>query len=91
MPVIALGLNHKTAPVAVREQLAFAAADVPAALQTLAQSVQLGEAAILSTCNRTEIYGADANVAATVKWLLGSVLNIQNIYTPYQATRPCVI
>jgi glutamyl-tRNA reductase len=69
MPVIALGLNHKTAPLAVREQFAFAADHVPAALHTLVQSTRLSEAAILSTCNRTEIYCAETNVAETIAWL----------------------
>ena len=52
-----LGVNHRTAPVAIRERLAFAEAEVAPALQRLKQSTGLGEAALLSTCNRVEIIG----------------------------------
>lgn len=53
MQLLVIGLNHKTAPVTVREQLAFGA-DTPVALQSL-QNLCSG-AIILSTCNRTELY-----------------------------------
>ncbi len=56
MPLLTLGLNHKTAPLAVRETAAFADAELPRVLDTLRNQVQ--EAAIVSTCNRTEIYVA---------------------------------
>lgn len=51
-----LGLNHTTAPVEVREKLAFAASSQPLALRQLLEDYGMAEAAILSTCNRTEIY-----------------------------------
>ena len=54
MQLLVIGLNHKTAPVAMREQLAFAAEDLPIALESLKAITQ--GAVILSTCNRTEIY-----------------------------------
>lgn len=54
MPLFILGLNHKTAPLAVREAAAFTDAELPAALAALRARVP--EAAIVSTCNRTEIY-----------------------------------
>lgn len=56
MTLITLGINHKTAPVAIREQVAFAPDQLPAQLRdaNCAQGVQ--EVAILSTCNRTELY-----------------------------------
>ena len=65
MAVLALGLNHTTAPLALREQLAFAAdglADTLAELkQRLSQSLRGdAEVALLSTCNRTELYIANA-------------------------------
>src|SRR5256885_3443991 len=57
-----LGLNHRTAPVAIRERLAYAEADVPAALATIKEMVpSVAEAAILSTCNRVEIVGVAAD------------------------------
>ena len=65
MAVLALGLNHTTAPLALREQLAFAAdglADTLAELKhRLSQSLRGdAEVALLSTCNRTELYIANA-------------------------------
>jgi glutamyl-tRNA reductase len=50
------GLNHNTSPVEEREKLAFTAAELQTALQSIAPV--LGGAAILSTCNRTELYAA---------------------------------
>src|SRR5438045_1240082 len=50
-----LGVNHRTAPVAVRERLAYAETEVAPALQRLKQATGIGEAALLSTCNRVEI------------------------------------
>lgn len=56
MTLIALGLNHLTAPVNLREQVAFDAEATAAALQALAREPGVEEAMILSTCNRTELY-----------------------------------
>ncbi len=56
MPLFALGLNHQTAPLALREQLAFAPEQIEAALKELRSVAGVREAAILSTCNRTELY-----------------------------------
>ena len=64
MLLAAIGLNHQTAPVGVRERLAFSADTLVDALQRLKVNMLNGrrngpiEAAILSTCNRTEIYCA---------------------------------
>jgi glutamyl-tRNA reductase len=57
MTLFVFGINHNTAPVRVREQVAFAPEATPQALQRLLAETPLQEAAILSTCNRTEIYG----------------------------------
>lgn len=54
MQLLVIGLNHKTAPVAMREQLAFVAEDLPNALTELKKLTQ--GSVILSTCNRTELY-----------------------------------
>lgn len=56
MMLLTLGLNHNTAPIAVREKLAFTPENTANSLQQLAQLPAVNEAAILSTCNRTEIY-----------------------------------
>ncbi len=55
MSVITLGLSHHTAPVEARGRLAFTDAEIPAALARLMALAGVREAAILSTCNRTEI------------------------------------
>jgi len=56
MHLFAFGINHKTAPVAIRERAAFAPEQLPEALQDIASRGGAGEVTILSTCNRTEIY-----------------------------------
>ncbi len=60
MKLLALGLNHKTAPIELREQAAFGSGALQPALRELTSKRGTGgmvsEAAILSTCNRTEIY-----------------------------------
>lgn len=54
--ILLLGLNHRTAPVEVRERLAFAEPDVPPMLASLRDAGLVEEAVLLSTCNRVELY-----------------------------------
>ncbi len=56
MSIVAVGINHKTAPVSVREKLSFNPDRLSSSLQALLDFVKCREAAILSTCNRTELY-----------------------------------
>lgn len=56
MSIVAVGINHKTAPVAVREKISFNPDKLSMALQEMLSQVECKEAAILSTCNRTELY-----------------------------------
>lgn len=56
MTLLALGLNHLTAPLAIREKLVIAPAALPSALRELTAQPGVAEAALLSTCNRTEVY-----------------------------------
>ncbi|MDH7504451.1 MAG: glutamyl-tRNA reductase [Verrucomicrobiota bacterium] len=58
MAIIVVGINHRTAPVELRERVAFADADLPDALRRLKDLGVADEAVILSTCNRVEIYAA---------------------------------
>lgn len=72
--VVILGVNHRTAPVAVRERLAYAEHDASAALARLRQAAPaLGEAALISTCNRVEVIGVTTDAerawAETVAFL----------------------
>ncbi|PID39037.1 MAG: glutamyl-tRNA reductase [Proteobacteria bacterium] len=64
MRFVVVGCSIHSAPLEVRERLAFAAADKPAALRQLVGSPEICEAMLLSTCNRVEIYavGQDATV-----------------------------
>jgi glutamyl-tRNA reductase len=68
MTVLALGINHHSAPLDMRSRFAFAAPQLPAALRSLRERLQRAspEATLLSTCNRTELYVAaeDAHGAA---------------------------
>jgi glutamyl-tRNA reductase len=56
MSLLAFGINHKTAPVDIREKVAFDPQRLPEALRQLVSRASVHEAAILSTCNRTELY-----------------------------------
>jgi len=58
MRILCVGMSHKTAPVDIREQLAFSAAGRDRALRQLADQYEQAEFAILSTCNRAEVYTA---------------------------------
>jgi len=69
MPLYALGLNHQTAPLQVREQVAFAQESLGHALRDLLARPKVKEAAILSTCNRTEVYFHGAEPQPVVDWL----------------------
>ena len=74
MSVFALGLNHTTAPLDLRSRFAFAPEQLAPTLHAFRQRVQRApEAAIVSTCNRTELYvGADADlVLPAMEWLAG--------------------
>jgi glutamyl-tRNA reductase len=55
---VVIGLSHHTSPVELRERFAFGDAKIPGALKSLHDSGIAGEAVILSTCNRVEIYAA---------------------------------
>jgi glutamyl-tRNA reductase len=79
MPLIAIGLNHLTAPIGLREQVAFDADAAEAALRDLAREPGVEEAMILSTCNRTELY---VSVAAGAEQVPQDWLNRHHRLTP---------
>src|SRR5438132_3547151 len=72
MAIVAVGLNHTTAPVAIRERLAFSDATLAQALAHFCPP-EAHELVILSTCNRVEMYmqtrDVDASVASCVAFL----------------------
>ncbi|NCP80132.1 MAG: glutamyl-tRNA reductase [Gallionella sp.] len=69
MQLLTFGINHQTAPLAVREQIAFNAEAMDDALRDLVDNGSAKEAAILSTCNRTEIYCNTQTPAQAIGWL----------------------
>ncbi len=71
MTLLALGINHKTAPVALREKVAFTPDSLVAALASLKSLEGVEESVIVSTCNRTELYvNVDSeNPPCLLSWL----------------------
>ncbi|NDU86542.1 MAG: glutamyl-tRNA reductase [Ferrovum sp.] len=65
----AFGLNHETAPIAIRERVAFPQDRLQTALNALIQATPAEEAVILSTCNRTEIYCKTPHPETVADWL----------------------
>src|SRR5450631_2634239 len=88
MPLFALGLNHTTAPLEVREQVVFQLETLGQALRDLLGRPRVKEAAILSTCNRTEVYfhGADADPVS--EWLADFHHVPKSSLSPYLYTLP---
>ncbi|MCK5897734.1 MAG: glutamyl-tRNA reductase [Methylococcales bacterium] len=88
MTLIAIGINYNTAPVSIRERLAFPADVLNTALQQLLQTKPIQEAAILSTCNRTEFYcQSEVNdKQVLINWIAQSRQLDPQDFTPYLYT-----
>jgi len=73
MALVTLGINHRTAPVELRERVAFTPERMAEAFVELRAATGANEAAILSTCNRTELYlaGDDDCAPMVLRWLAG--------------------
>jgi len=69
MHLLAIGINHQSAPLAIREQVVFHAETLVQALRDLVDRRPVQEAAIISTCNRTEVYCNTDDPRAAVEWL----------------------
>ncbi len=69
MQLFAFGINHHTAPLDVREQVAFPENSMEHALHDLVGHNPIKEAAIVSTCNRTEVYCSTDNPEKAMHWL----------------------
>ncbi len=71
MGLLAVGINHNSAPVTLRERVAFAPDRMAEALRALTEIPPVREAAIISTCNRTELYCGveESSDAAVIEWL----------------------
>src|SRR5690349_9091847 len=70
MPILACGLNHKTAPVSLREKIIFSLDKIPLYLQDLKTNENITEAVLISTCNRSEIYCLAEDPQQIFEWLL---------------------
>jgi len=80
LSIVAVGINHKTAPVAVREKISFNPDRLTVALQEMLTAVKCKEVAILSTCNRTELYLVqDGEVEVTQERLVQWLAHYHNI------------
>ncbi|QSX36311.1 glutamyl-tRNA reductase [Shewanella sedimentimangrovi] len=84
MSLVAIGINHKTATVDLREKVAFSPDKIHDAMRSLASCTASGEAVIVSTCNRTELYCNQADKADVLRWL-ESYHNLQ-----HDEVSPCV-
>lgn len=73
MTLLALGINHKTAPVALRERVTFSPDTLDKALESLLAQPMVQGGVVLSTCNRTELYLSveeqDNLQEALIRWL----------------------
>ena len=88
MQLTAVGVNHQTAPLSIREKLAFAAAILPDAVHDLIDSHAAREAVILSTCNRTELYCV-GDPERIVEWLAAYQGLSADEIRPYLYTLGC--
>jgi glutamyl-tRNA reductase len=87
MSLYALGMNHQTAPLAMRERVVFHVERLREALTEIKGSFAR-EAAILSTCNRTELYVAGEQPAQLAQWLARYHRLEPNELSPYLYTLP---
>ncbi len=74
--LFAVGVNHKTAPIEVREQIYVHESETPALLAELKKT--LAECVVLSTCNRTEIYGVTARTDLDLDFYKDLLINFKN-------------
>ena len=88
MSLYTLGLNHQTAPLDVRERIAFSPDALGHALRDLLARPKVKEAAILSTCNRTEVYVPRGGAAAGGALARGVPPRPEDSLAPYLYTLP---
>lgn len=87
MSILVVGLNHKSAPVEVREKLAFNASNISTALSLFLHRHQSAETVILSTCNRVEMYVSSLDGAVKTEDVLSFFADFHKIalneFSPY--------
>ncbi len=88
MQLYAFGINHQTAPLEVRERIAFNAEGLTSALRDLVGHEPVREAAIISTCNRTELYCNAQDPQKAVSWLAAYHQMRSSVLEPYLYSLP---
>ncbi len=81
MSVVVVGLNHKTSPISLLERLAVAEEELPKALHQLMNYEHVVEAAVLSTCNRIEVYAVPTRFH-------GGVQDLRNFLAEFRHVAP---
>lgn len=94
MKLLACGINHETADLAIMEKLSFGKDYLASSLRTMLQDTKTEEAVILSTCHRTEFYCVNGDAQNTINWLYrhkkipqGSLKSHWYVYQQEQALR----
>lgn len=83
MVFVVCGLNHKTAPIDVREKVALSPATQDSLIESLLSLPEVDEATILSTCNRTEIYCDVKEPGVLINWLAQEHQLTSELLSPY--------
>ncbi|WP_251422682.1 glutamyl-tRNA reductase [Veillonella agrestimuris] len=78
MQLVVLGLNHRSAAVAVRERFSFEKDEVKAALNKIYEYDRISECVILSTCNRTELYAVLEDVEQPKQYMLDVMKDLKD-------------
>ncbi len=79
MELLLIGLNHRTAPLALRERLAFSDDEAAFALDALRREEALAEAVLFSTCNRVEVLAAAEDAAAAESAVLSVLCRVKGV------------
>ena len=87
MHIVTAGLNHKTAPIEIREGLAISNGDLSQALLSLKNLSAVEETMLLSTCNRVELYGAAKDIDAAIQELRQFFIQRNPTIAPEQLTQ----
>lgn len=88
MSIIVCGINHKTAPIELREKVVFSAEKLALYLQDLVANENIREAVLLSTCNRSELYCETDDLEKAIDWFCRhhqlSRLELQSVMYSYR-------
>lgn len=80
--IILIGVNHKTAPIELREKLAFSDTQTQTAMELLHQSSHISEAMIISTCNRVEVVMVTSNHTLAPETVLSFISKTKSVSPP---------